>query len=136
MAHLQNRAGVEHVRSLMSAPVKKRGKEREVPKAKKPSALRKVRYFGAITKYQTIELIVLTFSTATYDIDMVLLFVVVQCYQSDKKRLPQQHWSTFGLLSCLIHHHQHHHQRISSRRKSCKTSGPLASQRHTDLGWN
>ena len=42
MAGLQNKAAAERVRSLMSAPVKKRGKEREVPKAKKPSALRKV----------------------------------------------------------------------------------------------
>ena len=41
---VQTKPGVEHVRSLMSAPVKKRGKEREIPKAKKPSALRKVRY--------------------------------------------------------------------------------------------
>lgn len=43
---MQSRTSVERVRSLMSAPVKKRGKEREVPKAKKPSALRKVRYIG------------------------------------------------------------------------------------------
>jgi len=43
VAGSQSKTGVEHVRSLMSAPVKKRGKEREVPKAKKPSALRKVR---------------------------------------------------------------------------------------------
>jgi len=28
----------------MAVPVKKRGKEREKPKARKPSALRKVRY--------------------------------------------------------------------------------------------
>lgn len=35
----------------MSAPVKKRGKEREIPKAKKPSALRKVRYFEVASAY-------------------------------------------------------------------------------------
>ena len=66
---MQTKTGVEHVRSLMSAPVKKRGKEREVPKAKKPSALRKVRYFGMLSTFYFIPLFknvvlsVLTFST-------------------------------------------------------------------------
>ena len=67
MSGLQNKPGVEHVRSLMSAPVKKRGKEREVPKARKPSALRKVRYFRvASVLIMSRNFFVLTFS-ATFD---------------------------------------------------------------------
>jgi len=55
LAGLQTKTGVERVRSLMSAPVKKRGKEREVPKPKQPSALRKVRYFGMGSTYNCVS---------------------------------------------------------------------------------
>jgi len=43
----------------MAAPVKKRGKEREVPKAKKPSALRKVRYFAVTSIFNYVFHVIL-----------------------------------------------------------------------------